>query len=199
MTPDEDVLCADGCGRVATDERLDDFTSDGTPIVGLVCVQHADPLSAQMRASVDSAIASVTASRAVDPRWVLDMFVPGRAAPQGSKKHVGGGIMVESSKAVAPWRTVVAWHAAQVFTGAPLDGPMRVQLEFVMPRPAGCPKRSTPPAIKRPDADKLARAVFDALSGVVWRDDSQAVDLHVVKRLAELNEQPGARIRVGAA
>lgn len=41
MTPDEDVRCVEGCGRVATCERLDDFTSDGTPIVGLVCVEHA--------------------------------------------------------------------------------------------------------------------------------------------------------------
>jgi crossover junction endodeoxyribonuclease RusA len=131
--------------------------------------------------------------------WDLDLFVPGRPAPQGSKRHVGGGRLVESSKAVGPWRTVVAWHAAQAFTGAPLDGPLRISLVFVMPRPAGTPKKSTPPAIKRPDLDKLTRAVFDALSGVVWNDDSQAVELHAFKRLAQLDEQPGVNIRIGQA
>lgn len=131
--------------------------------------------------------------------WLLDLFVPGRPAPQGSKRHVGRGILVESSKAVAPWRTTVAWHAAQVFHGAPLDGPLRVDLDFVMPRPASTPKRSTPPAIKRPDVDKLQRALFDALSGVVWRDDSQLVDVHARKRLAEVDEQPGALIRVAVS
>lgn len=124
------------------------------------------------------------------------MFVPGRPAPQGSKRHVGGGVMVESSKAVAPWRTTVAWHAAQAHALAPLDGPLAVRIEFVMPRPSGCPKRTTPAAVKRPDVDKLARAVLDALSAVVWRDDSQVVDLHASKRLAELDEQPGAHISV---
>ncbi|HEY9416304.1 MAG TPA: RusA family crossover junction endodeoxyribonuclease [Pseudonocardia sp.] len=128
--------------------------------------------------------------------FALDLFVPGKPAPQGSKRHVGGGVMVESSKAVAPWRTTVAWHAAQAYRLAPLDGAVWVGLVFVMPRPAATPKRSTPQAIKRPDLDKLTRAVFDALSGVVWRDDSQVVQLVASKRLASLEEQPGVNIRV---
>lgn len=128
--------------------------------------------------------------------WALDLFIPGRPAPQGSKRHVGGGRLIESSKHVAPWRTAVAWHAAQVYDGAPLAGPVVLRLEFVMPRPTSTPKRSTPPAIRKPDLDKLIRAVDDALSGVVWRDDSLVVDLHATKRLAELDEQPGMRIRV---
>lgn len=130
---------------------------------------------------------------------VLEMFIPGRAAPQGSKRHVGGGILVESSKAVGPWRTLVSWHVAQTFTDAPLDGPLAVEIDFVMPRPVATPKRRTPPAIKKPDVDKLARAVLDALTRIVWRDDSQIVDMHVTKRLAELDEQPGARIRIARA
>lgn len=131
------------------------------------------------------------------PGVYLDLFVPGRPAPQGSKRHVGRGILVESSKALAPWRTTVAWHAAQVYRAAPLDIALGLQVEFVLPRPKGLPKRKpTPPHTKKPDTDKLARAVMDALSGVVWRDDSQVTDLHPTKRYAELDEQPGAHIRV---
>jgi crossover junction endodeoxyribonuclease RusA len=147
--------------------------------------------------TADALPAPVTVGRAwPDADWALCVFVPGRPAAQGSKKHVGGGRLVEQSKAVAPWRTTVAWHAAQTHRGAPLDGPLRVVVDFVMPRPAATPKRSTPPAIKRPDVDKLARAVLDALSEVIWRDDSQIVDLHVRKRLAQVDEQPGALIRI---
>jgi crossover junction endodeoxyribonuclease RusA len=127
---------------------------------------------------------------------VLEVFVPGRPAPQGSKRHVGAGILVESSKTVGPWRQTVAYTAAQVFVGPPLDGPLLVRLGFVMPRPAATPKRRTPPAVKKPDVDKLARAVFDALTSVVWRDDSQVVDVHATKRLAELDETPGVHIAV---
>jgi crossover junction endodeoxyribonuclease RusA len=132
----------------------------------------------------------------VSTEWQLDTFVPGRAAPQGSKRHVGHGILVESSKAVAPWRTTVAWSVSQVWKDGPLTGEVQVELEFVMPRPAGTPKRRTPPAVKRPDIDKLARAVLDALSKVVWADDSLITDLHPTKRLAEIGEQPGCYVRV---
>lgn len=134
---------------------------------------------------------------------LLQVFVPGRPAPQGSKRFLGRsggkGITVESSKAVAPWRADVR-DAALAKLGnevSPADGALSVHLEFVMPRPTSTPKRSTPPAIKRPDLDKLARAVLDALgSAGVWRDDSQVVELAAQKRLAELDEKPGCRIQV---
>lgn len=134
------------------------------------------------------------------PGVLLDLFVAGRPAPQGSKRHVGKGVMIESSKAVGPWRTLLAWSAAQAHRTAPADGALVVTVEFVMPRPQRLPKRApTPPHTVKPDTDKLLRAVGDALTGVVWRDDSQVVELHGVKRYAEMNEQPGARIRVVAA
>jgi crossover junction endodeoxyribonuclease RusA len=126
----------------------------------------------------------------------LDTFIPGKPAPQGSKRHVGHGILTESSKAVGPWRTLVAWHVAQQWRAAPLDGPIAVRLEFVMPRPSSTPKKKvTPPAIKRPDVDKLQRAIFDAVTGVLWRDDAQVVDVCATKRLAELDELPGCRLQ----
>ncbi len=44
-------------------------------------------------------------------------------------------------------------------------------------------KDSAPPfPAGRPDALKLARGTEDALTGVVWRDDAQVVDLDVHKR-----------------
>lgn len=128
------------------------------------------------------------------------MFVAGRPAPQGSKRHVGHGIMVESSKALPAWREAVRWTAAAKWARRPvIDGPVGLQLEFVMPRPASTPKRSTPAATKKPDASKLLRAVEDAITDAgVWRDDSLVVDLHVSKRLAEIGETPGCHIRIEA-
>lgn len=129
--------------------------------------------------------------------WVLDLFVPGIPAPQGSKRHVGNGVMLESSKTVGDWRSVVAWSAASARQHPPLDGAIVFVVEFVMPRPKSLPKRKpTPPHTKRPDVDKLLRAVGDALSGVVWCDDSQLVEAHGTKRYAELDETPGAHLLV---
>jgi crossover junction endodeoxyribonuclease RusA len=142
----------------------------------------------------------MTADVLLAPDVHLDIFVAGRPAPQGSKRHVGNGILVESSKALAPWRTTVAWHAAQAYRAGLLEGALLLTAEFVMPRPKSLPKRlPTPPHTKKPDCDKLIRAVMDALTGVIYRDDSQVIDLHPTKRYAELDEQPGAHIRVVAA
>lgn len=122
-------------------------------------------------------------------------FVPGPPAPQGSKRHVGKGRMVESSKAVGPWRERVAL-AVHEYGWPVLTGPVRVHLRFVMPRPASTPKRSTPPATKRPDLDKLARAILDAITGICIADDSLVIDLHARKRLAEIGETPGVHIEL---
>lgn len=126
------------------------------------------------------------------------VFIPGNPAPQGSKRHLGNGIMVESSKAVKPWRVDVAWTVREYFP-TPLDGAVRLELEFVMPRPKSAPKRSTPPAVKRPDLDKLARAVMDAITGVVVADDSQIIELVASKRLAEIDEKSGLYLLAVAA
>ena len=49
---------------------------------------------------------------------------------------------------------------------------------------------------KRPDADKLARAVLDGLTGVVFVDDSQVFDLSVLKTWQKRDEPEGCYIKV---
>jgi len=136
------------------------------------------------------------------PPVLLDVFVPGRPAPQGSKRHVGNGVMVESSKALPAWREAVRWTAVQAWSyqRPPIDGAVALTLEFVLPRPASTPKRHTPPATKRPDTSKLVRAVEDALTDAgVWHDDSLIVDLRATKRIAEPDEPAGCHITIQEA
>ena len=77
--------------------------------------------------------------------------------------------------------------------------PIHVGIAFTMPRPKSTPKtRPTPPATKKPDLDKLVRAILDAGSGVAWRDDSQVISITATKRVAELDEQPGAKLSITA-
>jgi crossover junction endodeoxyribonuclease RusA len=127
----------------------------------------------------------------------LKFTVPGKPAPQESKRHVGHGIMVESSHELGLWRERVALAAHHALDGAtPFVDAVSVGLEFVLPRPKSTPKRRTPPAIKRPDLDKVTRSVLDAITGVVLLDDAQVVDLHASKRLAGIGETPGVTITV---
>lgn len=116
--------------------------------------------------------------------------VVGVPAPQGSKRHVGRGVLVESSKALGPWRDAVAWaaHDAARRHGitAPLDGPLRLVVEFRFPMPKARPKRVRDTGVvwksTQPDSDKLARAVGDALtdSGLIV-DDARICELVAAK------------------
>ena len=59
---------------------------------------------------------------------------------------------------------------------------------------------ASPGALAEPGADKLARAVLDALTdAAVWEDDGQVADLHVYKRFADAEgEVAGVMCRVEA-
>ena len=118
--------------------------------------------------------------------------VLGQAATAGSKRHVGNGILVDSSGAKGKsWRAAVQDAAKSAFSGDLLRCPLYLSLVFYTPRPLGHfgakgVKASAPrhPA-KRPDVLKLARAVEDGLTGVVWHDDAQIVEEQLVKRYGE--------------
>ena len=69
----------------------------------------------------------------------------------------------------------------------------------MLPRLASAPKtKPHPPAVAKPDLDKLVRAIFDALTGPVWHDDANVITLHTDKRRAALLETPGTHITVEA-
>ena len=128
----------------------------------------------------------------------ISFTVPGKPAPQGSKRHVGNGRMIESSTEVGPWREriAIAAHNAMRAAGQQMLGcAVDVRLDFVMPRPKSTPK-TTPPASKRPDIDKLARAALDAITSVLICDDSQVTGLRATKRLALPDENPGLEVTV---
>lgn len=136
------------------------------------------------------------------PDWkTFDMWVPGKAEPQGSKTR-GRFSIYDDNPRTAPWKERVALRASEDmrhlgFTPVPAKQPVKVILEFVLPRLASAPKtRPHPPASTKPDLDKLARAVFDALTGPVVHDDAQIVSLAADKRRAGPDEEPGVYIQV---
>jgi crossover junction endodeoxyribonuclease RusA len=118
----------------------------------------------------------------------------GTAAPQGSKRHVGNGVMLESSDRVRPWRQDVRFAAIEE---RPSDWdmatPMRLELVFWFPRPAShygtkngisylkANAPVEPVSARLGDIDKLSRAVLDALTGVAYLDDRQVVELEARK------------------
>ena len=139
-------------------------------------------------------------------RPYLEFEVLGTPAPQGSKRHVGHGIMVESSAKVKPWREAVKFATPAMPT--PLTGPVSVLIVFYVARPKGHYgtgrnaeriRYGAPylPAT-RPDLDKLVRSSLDALgeSGV-FRDDAQVTTVMAHKIYAD-TRPPGAQITITA-
>lgn len=140
-----------------------------------------------------------------------------RPAPQGSKRHVGNGRIVEQSKRVAPWRAAVHAAAAGAMTSRhirryggrpaswpqPLDGPLSVEVVFTVRKPTSAPKTRTtwPTTRDSGDIDKLLRSTFDALGTArAISDDSRIVEVaarkvHPSEGLDALDE-PGAVIRI---
>lgn len=98
-------------------------------------------------------------------------YAVGSPAPQGSKRHVGHGVMIESSKKVTPWRESV--KAAAPAVERPLDGPLLVTMVFTVPRPKSAKKTDCYPC-RTPDLSKLARSTEDAITEAgLWADDAR--------------------------
>lgn len=109
----------------------------------------------------------------------------GRALPQGSKNAFKTGnrvVLVEASKGLKPWRSVVALCAKEAMLDVQdmslIEGAVSVELLFQFV-PGKTVKRKH--MTTKPDVDKLSRAILDALTGVVWKDDSQVVELRARK------------------
>lgn len=127
----------------------------------------------------------------------LEFIAIGVPGPQGSKRHVGGGRMVESSKKVKPWRDSVAWAVREAMDGlAALDGPLRVQMVFIFPRPKS--RRRADRHDRQPDLSKLIRATEDAITtGGGWADDARVVE-YVDTRKCYTDEIPFPAVHSGA-
>lgn len=137
---------------------------------------------------------------------ITRFHVTGRPAPQGSKTYLGKGRFKEQSNHVAAWRNDVRNAASAAFGEALVNGPLLTEMVFMFSRPkchhvAGKtdrPLKADAPFwhTSAPDRDKLERATNDALTGVIWVDDSQVAATLSQKIYAEPGASSGALIHV---
>ncbi len=112
------------------------------------------------------------------------LFVRGKPQPQGSKRHVGGGRMIEAVKGLAAWRIDVRDALNLVWHEEPRDGAVVVRLRFSFLRPKSVSEKKRPHMTVKPDIDKLSRAVLDSMTGVVISEDARVVKLDAEKQYA---------------
>ena len=85
-------------------------------------------------------------------------------------------------------------------------GPVAVTLQFAMPRPKshfgakGLKPSAPQDHVSKPDIDNLFKLTGDQITktGRVWRDDSQVVEMHVVKGWA-FEQESGCVVQIALA
>jgi crossover junction endodeoxyribonuclease RusA len=135
-------------------------------------------------AAPEAADASPLETRAIRSDGVISFQVHGLPIPQGSTRAWvvnGKPIITSSAKGLTTWRRLVADVAQDFAPKEPWEGPVGIELHFGIPKPKSAPKRKRVWPDKRPDLDKLTRAVLDALTYVVFADDSQVIDIRASK------------------
>lgn len=119
------------------------------------------------------------------------------AQPRQRQRVAPGGFVQNYTPTDSPvnaFKASVKRAANDAYRGKPLSGPLSVSVLFVFPRTSGQIWKTKPmPRIwhtKKPDLDNLVKAVWDALSGIVWIDDKQICDARQRKKIASGDEQP---------
>lgn len=142
----------------------------------------------------------------VDPDEIR-FFVAGDPQPKGSTrsfyvKKIERVVTTTTNKNTKQWQLRIATEAQHAnearhvsFFKPDKECGYEVEAMFLFARPKSLPKK-VKVNTKRPDLDKLVRALLDGLADILLPDDSQVIGIRAAKRYIEPGETPGAEIRV---
>jgi crossover junction endodeoxyribonuclease RusA len=128
---------------------------------------------------------------------VIEFTVLGTPRSQGSMKSMLHRrtkqiITMASSPKMKPWRQEISWAALRARgPGEPAGRNVAIRLEasffFAKPKSSKLNEKTS-----APDIDKLLRCCLDAMTGIIYEDDSQIVEIHCFKGFG----QPRVEVRV---
>ena len=116
----------------------------------------------------------------------IQFTVLGVAQPQGSTrafipKGWNRAIITSDNPKNKSWRQETSNEAMIAMQGKPMmEGPVELIADFYFDKPKST-KKSVVHKITKPDVSKLARSCEDAMTGIVYKDDSQIVSETVRK------------------
>jgi len=134
-------------------------------------------------------------------------FVAGDPQPKGSTrsfyvKKIERVVTTTTNKNTKQWQLRIATEAQHANESRQLsffrpdkDFGYEVEALFLFSRPKSLSKKIKANT-KRPDLDKLVRALLDGLADILLPDDSQVTSIKAAKRYIEPGETPGAEIRL---
>ena len=125
----------------------------------------------------------------------ISFFVPGTPKPQ------------HSSTAPEHWKSQIALAAKAVLPSTPIEGPVNLEIQFVMPRPkchyrkGGIIKGANIESYhtQKPNINNLEKPVMDCLTQLgFWKDDCQVACKHTEKTWSDASSPAGAWIHLEA-
>ncbi len=116
------------------------------------------------------------------------LTVSGEPVPKARARVVRnkatGRVMSFTPDKTAAWENRVAAAALDAPPPELLDGPLAAELTFYFTKPQTVPRKRQFPTTK-PDLDNCAKAIFDALEGILYVNDSRFVDKVLHKRYGQ--------------
>ena len=134
---------------------------------------------------------------------MLKLTIPVVPVAQPRQRHalVAGRIRnyMPATHPVNAYKAALVAAAAQAGV-APIDGPVRVDVRFYLPRPKRLMRRGDPdgpvPHTAKPDVDNLWKSTADALRGLAWRDDAQVCETVASKWYCEKDGVPRVELEI---
>jgi Holliday junction resolvase RusA-like endonuclease len=119
--------------------------------------------------------------------------------PRAFARFIGGKAVARVYEAgtAEAWKGDIARAAQRHRPARPIEGPIRVDIHFIFPRPKRLLKKKSPAGriehTAKPDRDNLDKAALDCLTTLgFWPDDAAVCKGGPEKSYAAIGEQPGA-------
>ena len=105
---------------------------------------------------------------------------------------INGRVKMYDPKKSSEYKNYIRLVASQHAPKELLDGPLQLDVKIYKPTLKSFSKKKKEMAEQgvlrpttKPDVDNYIKSVFDGLNKVIWKDDSQVVDLQVSKYYSE--------------
>jgi len=125
---------------------------------------------------------------------MIEFTVYGEPIAQARPKAttINGHVRMYDPKKSRDFKDYVKLVASENAPRSLLEGPLSMRVQIFRPTPKSFSKRKTAQAeageirpITKPDVDNYIKAIKDALKNVIWKDDSQVVQLIASKWYSE--------------